>query len=131
MAHIDFRLGPALAAVHEAGNVAEDIRCFGGRYGIWTSKPSPGWQFTVIDSLFEGQREASILEREAGLTLIRPLFRRPPTAVAIESGHADELWVKDACLEEISDAAFVFGIENNPRNEINIEGAACRAAEPC
>jgi sugar lactone lactonase YvrE len=127
LAHIDFRLGPALAAVHEAGNVAEDIRCFGGRYGIWTSKPSPGWQFTVIDCQFEGQREASILEHEAGLTLIRPQFRRVPTAVAIEPGYADELWVKDARLEEITDAAFVFGVENNPRNEINVEGAACQA----
>ena len=126
LAHIDFRLGRALAAVHEAGNVVEDVHCFGGRYGIWTSKPSAGWQFTVIDCLFEGQREASILEREAGLTLIRPRFRRVPTAVAIEPGYADELWVKDARLEEVSGPAFVFGVEDNPRNEINVEGAACR-----
>jgi len=127
LAHIDFRLGPALAAVHEAGNVAEDLRCFGGRYAIWTSKPSPGWQFTMVDCLFDGQREAAILEREAGLTLIRPHFRRVPTAVALEPGYADELWVKDARLEEISGPAFLFGVENNPCNEINIEGAACRA----
>ncbi|SPE59404.1 SMP-30/Gluconolaconase/LRE domain protein [Verrucomicrobia bacterium] len=127
LAHIDFRLGPALAAIHEAGNVAEDIRCFGGRYGFWTSKPSPGWQFTVIDCQFEAQREASILEREAGLTLIRPQFRRVPTAVEIEPGGTDELWVKDARLEEISGSAFVFGVENNARNEINVEGAACRS----
>ncbi|MGO8676137.1 MAG: glycosyl hydrolase family 28-related protein [Limisphaerales bacterium] len=125
VAHIDFRLGPALAAIHEAGNVAEDIRCFGGRYAVWTSKPSPGWQFTLIDCLFEGQREAAIFEREAGLTLIRPQFRRVPTAVAIEPGYADELWVKDARLEEVSGPAFLFGVENNPRNEINVEGAAC------
>jgi hypothetical protein len=127
LAHIDFRLGSALAAIHEAGNVAEDIRCFGGRYAIWTSKPSPGWQFTAIDCLFEGQREASIFEREAGLTLIRPHFRRVPSAVAIEPGCADELWVKDARLEEVSGPAFLFGVENNPRNEINVEGANCRS----
>jgi sugar lactone lactonase YvrE len=126
LAHIDFRLGSALAAVHEAGNVAEDVRCFGGRYGIWTSKPSPGWQFTMIDCLFEGQREAAILEREAGLTLIRPQFRRVPTAVAIEPGYADELWIKDARFEEVSGPALVFGVEDNPRNEVNVEGAACR-----
>jgi sugar lactone lactonase YvrE len=127
LAHMDFHLGAALAAIHEAGNVAEDIRCFGGRYAIWTSKPSPGWQFTVIDSLFEGQREAAILEREAGLTLIRPSFRRVPTAVALEPGCADELWVKDARLEEISGPAFLFGVEKNPRNEINLEDVTCRA----
>ncbi|HYG36738.1 MAG TPA: glycosyl hydrolase family 28-related protein [Clostridia bacterium] len=127
LAHMDFHLRPAIAAIHEAGNVVEDIRCFGGRYAIWTSKPSPSWQFTVIDSLFEGQREAAILEREAGLTLIRPHFRRVPTAVAIEPGQADELWVKDARLEEISGPAFLFGVENNPRNEINFEDVTCRA----
>ncbi|HWI55746.1 MAG TPA: glycosyl hydrolase family 28-related protein, partial [Bacillota bacterium] len=127
LAHMDFHLGPALAAIHEAGNVVEDIRCFGGRYAIWTSKPSPSWQFTVIDSCFEGQREAAILEHEAGLTLIRPQFRRVPTAVAIEPGYTDELWVKDARLEEIAGPAFVFGTEKNPRNEINCEGITCRA----
>ncbi len=127
IAHVDFQLGPALAAIHEAGNVVEDARFFGGRYAIWTSKPSPGWQFTVIDSSFEGQREAAILEHEAGLTLIRPRFRRVPTAVAIEPGWADELWIKDARLEEISGPAFVFGVEKNPRNEINMEGVSCRA----
>ena len=107
--------------------MVEDVRFFGGRYAIWTSKPSPSWQFTVIDSYFEGQREAAILEREAGLTLIRPHFVRVPTAVAIEPGWADELWVKDARLEEISGPAFLFGVEKNPRNEINMEGVTCRA----
>ncbi len=127
LAHMDLRIGPGLAAVHEAGNVAEDIRCYGARYGIWTSKPSPGWQLTVIDCQFEGQREASIREREAGLTLIRPQFRRVPTAVTIEPGCADELWMKDARLEDITGPAIEFGVENNPRNEINIEDAACRS----
>jgi sugar lactone lactonase YvrE len=124
---MDFRLGPALAGIHGAGNVVEDVRFFGGRYAIWTPKPSPGWQLTVIDCSFEGQREAAILEREAGLTLIRPRFLRVPTAVALEPGWADELWVKDARLEEVSGPAFLFGVENNPRNEINMEGVTCRA----
>jgi hypothetical protein len=127
LAHMDFRLGPALAGIHGAGNVVEDVRFFGGRYAIWTAKPSPGWQFTVIDCRFEGQREVAILEREAGLTLIRPRFLRVPTAVALEPGWADELWVKDARLEEVSGPAFLFGVENNPRNEINMEGITCRA----
>jgi sugar lactone lactonase YvrE len=127
LAHMDLRLGSALAGIHEAGNVIEDLHFFGGRYAIWTSKPSPGWQLTVIDSSFEGQREAAILEREAGLTLIRPHFLRVPTAVALEPGKADELWVKDARLEEVSGPAFLFGVESNPRNEINLEEATCRA----
>jgi hypothetical protein len=125
LAHMDFRLGGALAGIHEAGNVVEDVRFFGGARAIWTSKPSPGWQFTLVDCVFEGQRETAILEHEAGLTLIRPQFRNVPTAVEIETNWVDELWVKDARLENISAAAFVFGMENSPRNEINLEGITC------
>jgi len=127
LAHMELVLGSALAGIHEGGNVVEDVRFSGGRYAIWTSKPSPGWQFTVIDCSFEGQREAAILEREAGLTLIRPHFLHVPTAVALEPGKADELWIKNARLEEVTGPAFLFGVESNPRNEINMEEVSCRA----
>ena len=126
MAHMDFHLGPALAAIHEAGNVVEDLHFYGGRHAVWTGKPSPSWQFTMVDCTFEGQREAAILEREAGLTLVRPHFLNVPTAVCLETNAIDELWVKDARLEEISGPAFTFGVEDNARNEINMEGVACR-----
>jgi hypothetical protein len=126
LSHMDFHLGSALAGIHEGGNVVEDVRFLGGTHAIWTSKPSPGWQFTVIDCSFEDQREAAILEHEAGLTLIRPHFRHVPTAVEIEPEWADELWVKDARLEDISGPAFIFGMEKSPRNEINMEGVTCR-----
>ena len=125
LAHMDFHLGPALAGIHEAGNVVEDLHFYGGRHAIWTGKPSPSWQFTVVDCSFEGQRDAAILEHEAGLTLVRPHFLRVPTAVSIEADGIDELWIKDARLEEISGPAFAFAVEENPRNEINMEGVVC------
>ena len=125
LAHMDFQLGDALAGIHEGGNVVEDVHFFGGRHAVWTSKPSPGWQFTLVDCSFEGQRESAIFEHEAGLTLIRPHFQNVPEAVEIESNWVDELWVKDARLENISGAAFSFGMEKSPRNEINMEGIAC------
>ncbi len=126
LAHMDIHLGSALAGIHEGGNVVEDVHFFGGTHAIWTSKPSPGWQFTLIDCSFEGQRESAILEHEAGLTLIRPHFRQVPTAVEIEPQWADELCVKDARLEDVSGAAFIFGMEQSPRTEINMEGVTCR-----
>jgi len=126
LAHMDFHLGSALAGVHEGGNVIEDVHFFGGTHAIWTSKPSPGWQFTIIDSSFEGQRAAAILEHEAGLTLIRPAFRQVPAAVEIEPGWPDELFVQDAVLEDVSGPAFVFDLEKNPRTEITLSGLTCR-----
>ncbi len=125
LAHMDFHIGSGLAGIHEGGNVAEDVHFYGGRYAIWTRTPSPGWQFTVIDSTFEGQREAAIQERAAGLTLIRPRFRNVPTAIAIDPGFPDDLWVKDARMEDISGPAVIVSLENSPRTEINMENVVC------
>ena len=64
LSHMDFHIGSGLAGIHQVANEAEDLRFFGGRYGILAEKPSPAWQFTLIDSAFEGQREAAIREHE-------------------------------------------------------------------
>jgi hypothetical protein len=125
LAHMDFRIGAGLAGIKDGGNVAQDVHFFGGQYGIWTRKPSPGWQFTVIDATFEGQREAAIREHEAGLTLIRPRFKNVPTAISIDPNYSDELWVKDARLENVSGPALVVSNENNARTEINMENIVC------
>jgi len=126
MAHMDFRIGSGLAGIHEGGNVLEDVRFYGGQYGIWTRRPSPGWQFTVVDAVFEGQREAAIREREAGLTLVRPQFHNVPTAIAIDADFSDELWVKDARMEDITGPAVVVSAEKSVRTEVNMEGVVCR-----
>jgi sugar lactone lactonase YvrE len=126
LSHMDFNLGSALAGIHDGGNVAIDLHFHGGQYGIWTRKPSPGWQFTVMDSTFEGQKQAAIREREAGLTLIRPGFKNVPTAVSIDENYADELWITDGRFENISGPALVISNENSPRTEINAENLVLR-----
>jgi hypothetical protein len=115
-----------IADVHDTGNVMEDVRFFGGRYGIWTRTPSPSWQFTAVDAYFEGQREAAIRERAAGLTLIRPHFRNVPTAISIDPDYHDELWVRDGRMEHISGPAVIVSLEQNARTEINMENVVCR-----
>lgn len=126
LAHMDFHVGSGLAGIHEGGNVAQDLHFYGGRYGIWTRQPSPGWQFTVIDSTFEGQSEAAIREHKAGLTLIRPQFKNVPTAISIDPKYSDNLWVSDARMENISGPAVVISNENSARTEINMENVVCR-----
>jgi sugar lactone lactonase YvrE len=125
LAHMDFHIGSGLAGIHDGGNVAQDVHFYGGQYGIWTRKPSPGWQFTIIDATFEGQREAAIREHEAGLTLIRPQFKNVPTAVAIDPQYSDELWIKDARMEDVSGPAVIISNEHNAHTEINMENVVC------
>ena len=126
LAHADFHIGSGLAGVHDTGNVMEDVRFFGGRYGVWMRTPSPGWQFTAVDAYFEGQRESAIRETAAGLTLIRPQFHGVPSAVTIDANFPDDFWMKDGRLDDISGPAFVVSLEQSARTEVNMENVVCR-----
>jgi hypothetical protein len=88
-------------------------------------KPSPAWQFTLIDSTFDGQREAAIRENEAGLTLVHDEFRNVPTAVAIDPHYSDQLWIKDSRFENISGPAVLISNEASRMTEINFENIVC------
>ena len=123
LSHMDFHVGSGLAALTQVGNEAEDLHIFGGRYGILTEKTSAAWQFTLIDSTFEGQREAAIREHEAGLTLIRDTFRKMPAAIDIDAQYYDQLWVKDSRFEDISGPVVTISSEKSPLNEIGFENA--------
>lgn len=127
LAHMDFRIGKGRAALEDIGNEGEDLRFFGGDYGIVTGKTSPSWQYLLIDSVFEGQRVAAIKTHEAGLTLVRNQFRAVPTAVAIDPQFAEELWLKDCRFEDISGPAVVISNENNARTQVNMEDLVCKS----
>jgi hypothetical protein len=126
LSHIDFHIGSGLAGLTEVGNEAEDLHFYGGRYGILTDKTSPAWQFTLIDSVFEGQREAAIREHEAAMTLIRDTFRNVPTAIDIDPTYSDELWVKDCRFEQIAGQALIVSHEKSPLTEIGVEDAVLK-----
>lgn len=128
LSHMDFHMGSGLAALYQVGNEAEDLHFYGGRYGILTEKTSPAWQFTLIDSSFEGQSESSIREHEAGLTLIRDGFRRAPKAIDIDEGYPDQLWVKDCRFERIADSVVTISKELSPLTEVGFENAMVRGA---
>ena len=70
LSHMDFRIGSGLAGIHQVANEAEDLRFFGGRYGILAE--------SVADP---GQRE---LPQPAGRDRDRPRLRR----LAVGQEHA-------------------------------------------
>jgi hypothetical protein len=125
LTHMNFHIGSGMAALQDIGNEAEDLHFYGGQYGIITGRPSPGWQFTLLDSSFEGQREAAIREHEAGLALVHDTFKNVPTAIEIEPKHIEELWIKNSRFVNISGPAIVISNENSRLTEINVEGALC------
>jgi hypothetical protein len=123
LTHMDFSVGSGLAGLYQVGNEAEDLHFHGGRYGILTEKTSPAWQFTLIDSSFEGQRESAIREHEAGLTLIRDNFRNVTTAIDLDPGYPDQLWVKDSRFENITGPTVIISLEQSPLTEVGFENA--------
>ncbi|MES2441183.1 MAG: glycosyl hydrolase family 28-related protein [Pseudomonadota bacterium] len=126
LSHIDFRTGSGFAGIYQAGNVGRDLRFFGGRYGIVTEKTSPAWQFTLLDSTFEGQRDAAIREHEAQLTLANVSIRNTRVGIDIDRGYSDELWGRDVRFENVSHAAVVISNEASPLTQIGFENAVIR-----
>src|ERR1700679_3829443 len=125
LSHIDFSIGSGFAGVHEVANEAEDLHFHGGQFGIMARKPSPAWQFTLIDSTFDGQREAAIRENETGLTLVHDDFRNLPTAISIDPHYSDQLWIKNSRFENITGPAVLISNEGSRMTEINFENVLC------
>ena len=125
LSHIDFNIGSGFAGLHEVANEAEDLHFHGGQFGIMARKPSPAWQFTLIDSTFDGQREAAIRENEVGLTLVHDEFRNVPSAVSIDPHYSDQLWIKDSRFENITGPAVVISNDGSRMTEINFENIDC------
>jgi hypothetical protein len=126
LSNMDFELGSGFAGVYQAGNVVHNLHFHGGRYGIVTEKTSPAWQFTVIDSTFDGQKSAAIREHEADLTLVNVAMRNVPVGIDIDRGYSDSLWGKDVRFENVRQAAVVISNENNVFTQIGFENALAR-----
>lgn len=126
LSHIDFHIGSGLAGVYQVGNVAYNLRFIGGRYGILAEKTSPAWQFTLMDSTFEGQRDAAIREHEAGLTMVNVAIRDTPVGIEIDRGYGDWLWGKDVRFENVTKAALIVSNEDNVYTQVGMENASAR-----
>jgi len=125
LSHMDLHIRSGLAALKDVGNESEDLHFYGGKYGIVTAKTSPGWQYTLLDSTFEGQSVAAIKEHEAGITLVHDSFRNVPQAIDIDAGYPDELWVENSSFEDIAGPAITISDEKNARTEINVVNSTC------
>src|SRR5882672_754034 len=126
LSNMNFELGSGFAGIYQAGNVVHNLHFHGSRYGIVTEKTSPAWQFTVIDSSFEGQKSAAIREHEAGLTLVNVAMRDVPVGIDIDRGYGDSLWGKDLRFENVRQAAVVISNENNVYTQIGFDNALAR-----
>ncbi len=125
ISHVDIHIGNGKAGLFDVGNEMEDTRFFGGTYGIYTTKPSPGWQFMMVDTYFEGQRKAAIRSQEAGLTIVRMQAKNCPEVIEINPNYHEELFMEDCRFENIRDAAITVSLGDNASNQISLRNIDC------
>ncbi|CAN5347775.1 hypothetical protein BH10PSE4_BH10PSE4_19890 [soil metagenome] len=123
LSHMSFDIGSGLAGLYQVANEAEDLHFKGGRYGILAEKTSPAWGFVLLDSTFEGQRDAAIREHEAGLTLVNVTLRDTPVGIEIDRGYGDWLWGKGVRFENVSKAGVIISNETSVYTQVGFENA--------
>lgn len=126
IAHADIYAGNGKAGLFDVGNEIEDVRFFGGAYGIYTTKPSPGWPFMMVDTYFEGQRKAAIQTQEAGLTIVRMQVKNVPVVIDITPRFYEKLFMEDCRFDNVSGPAIIISDEYNAHNQINLRNINCR-----
>ena len=127
LSHMDFHIGSGLAALHQVGNEAEDLRFYGGRYAILAGKDFAGRGSSRCSTrCFRGSARRPFANTRRLSRLVRDTFRDVPTAIDIDPEYYDQLWVKDCRFENVSRAAVVIGSEKSHLNEIGFENAVLK-----
>lgn len=126
VAHCDIFTGKGKAGLYDIGNEMEDVRFFGGDYGIYTTKASPGWQFMMIDTYFEGQRKAAIKTQQAGLTIVRMTAKDVPEVIEVDLNYWEKLFMEDCRFINVSGPAISFDNEGNANMQINLRNIFCQ-----
>ncbi|MCL1932629.1 MAG: SMP-30/gluconolactonase/LRE family protein [Candidatus Azobacteroides sp.] len=126
ISHADVYIGKGKAGLFDVGNEMENVRFFGGDYGIYTTKTSPSWQMMMVDTYFEGQRKAAIRTQQAGLTMIRLQAKNVPTVIEVDSSYFEKLYMEDCLFDNVKSAAISFTNEYNAQNQISLRNIFCR-----
>jgi hypothetical protein len=126
ISHVAFFIGQGKAGLFDIGNEMENVAFYGGDYGIYTTKSSPGWPVMMVDAYFEGQRKAALRCQESGLAMVNLQVKNVPVVFDIDPNYADRLFVENSRFENISGPAIVVSNENNSNNQITLRNVICR-----
>ena len=126
--HIDINVESGMAGIYDVGNEMEDIFINGGKYGIVTTKCSPGWPFVMVDVRFNGQTAAAIRTHEAGLNIIRAYSTNTSKFIDVDEGYFEKLIIEDSIFEDMNTFLDI-AQEKNQLTQINVKNCYLRAVE--
>ena len=122
--HCNIYAGDAYACLLDIGNEMENVYFYGGRYGITSGPSSPSWPMAMVDVHFEGQKEAAILTRNAGMAIVNMEIKNTPVGIELQDGHCDRFYMERAYFKNVGTAVKV-AVENNAHNQLNIIDSYC------
>jgi hypothetical protein len=125
ISHVAVYIGKGKAGLFDVGNEMENVAFFGGEYGIYTTKASPGWQVVMVDAYFEGQRKAALRCQESGLAMVNLQVKNVATVFDIDPNYADRLYVENSRFENVTGPAMIISNENNSNNQITLRNVDC------
>jgi hypothetical protein len=103
---VDFDMGDGLAAIHHNANLIQRVNVTGGRVGMLAWAATPGWQTTIMDSSFTGQREAAIrTNTDAKLSVLRTTISDTSSGIEATPGFTQRVYVQDSLFRNISGSA--------------------------
>ena len=123
--HVDIHAGDALACLLDVGNEMENVRFFGGQYGITSGPTSPSWPMAIADVYFEGQKKAAVVTRNASISFVNMVVKNAPVGVLMENGVTDRVYIEESQFENVG-TAVITTVEDEAVNQINILGLLCK-----
>ena len=128
ISHVNVYIGNGKAGLFEVGNELENVAFYGGEYGIYTTKASPGWQVMMVDAYFEGQRKAALRVQESGLAMVNLQVKDVPMVFDIDSNYADRLFVENSRFENVSGPIVLISNQNNSNNQLTFRNVVAKNA---
>ena len=124
--HCDIRIGDGKAGIYDVGNELEDVRFYGGEYGIISSRTSPGWPMMMVDTYFEGQKKAAVYSKEVGFAIVNMHVKNTPVAFEMVENLADRLHVENSLWENVSEAGVKVSVVGNTFSQLNLVNVDCK-----
>jgi hypothetical protein len=125
VSYMALHIGDGKAGIFDVGNELENIAFYGGDYGIYTTKSSPGWPVMMVDALFDGQRKAAVRCQESGLAMVNIHVNNVPKAFDMEANYCDKLFVENSYFRNVSEALLTVANENNSNNQLTMRNIYC------
>ncbi|WP_394700341.1 glycosyl hydrolase family 28-related protein [uncultured Bacteroides sp.] len=123
--HCDIHIGEGKAGIYDVGNELEDVKFYGGVYGIISSRTSPGWPMMMVDTYFERQQKAAVYSREVGFAIVNMHVKNTPVVFEMAEGLADRLYIENSLFENISKAGISVSVEENTFSQLNMVNVTC------